>query len=122
MLLEGKPQYVGSTIHYIDRGIDSGNIIRTIQIPMSHNDPYEFIDAKSFLLGTNEMVESIRAISQGTAPRIPQWTEGKVFLRKTGYEYSPYLRLKANRMIQKGLIARYLESCENGTPDVRLVS
>ena len=33
-LRDGHPEWVGVTVHYIDPGIDSGELIRTAQVPM----------------------------------------------------------------------------------------
>jgi len=44
-----------------------------------------------------------------------------LFLLRTGYLYEPALRLKLNKMIEDGLIERYLENQDVLTKDVRLV-
>ncbi len=121
MLLEGKPQYVGATIHYIDSGIDSGDIIRTIRPEMHAGEPFEFIDAKVFIEGVEAMVSSLEHLFQDSAPRVRQWTEGQLFLRKTGYNYSPHVRLQVNRKLGQGMLKEYLDNRETMDSDVRLV-
>lgn len=122
MLLEGKPQYVGATIHYIDKGIDSGDICRTLRPKMSHDDPYEYIEAKVFIAGIDALVDSVDPVVKKTASKIKQWEKGKLFLLKTGYTYTPYHRLRANRLIKIGLLKTYLDNKEKQDAGIRLVS
>lgn len=122
MLLEDKPQLVGATIHYIDKGIDSGDIIQTLRPKMMPDDPYEYIEAKVFIAGIHAMLEAIQKIMEGKAERVKQWTRGKLFLEKTGYQYSPHIRLQVNRKINKGLIQHYLDNQKECDKGIKLVS
>lgn len=121
MLLEGHPELVGVTVHHIDRGIDSGDIIITARAPLDRDDTYETIEAKNFRLGIDLMVVALRQLAEGRAARVPQWEKGKLFLRRTGYVYEPSLRLRANRAIEQGLIRRYLDNREASDRGVRLI-
>jgi methionyl-tRNA formyltransferase len=121
MLLEGHPELVGVTVHHIDRGIDSGDIIITARAPLDRDDAYETIEAKNFRLGIDLMVVALRQLAEGRAARVPQWEKGKLFLRRTGYVYEPSLRLQANRAIEQGLIRRYLDNREASDRGVRLI-
>ena len=122
MLLEDKPQLVGATIHYIDQGIDSGDIIRTIRPEWASDDTYEHIESKAFIAGIDGMIDSIYRIMDGTAPRVKQWVHGKEFLRRTGYSYNPYLRLKANRKLKASLIYHYLANKAELDQEVKIIS
>ena len=108
MLLENQPQLVGATVHRIDKGIDSGKILRTLRPAMAKDDPFEYIDAMTFIDGFNALLECIAAIQAGVATEVAQWEEGKLFLRRTGYEYEPFQRLLVNKMIEKGMLEKYL--------------
>ena len=55
---------------------------------------FEIIDGKTFRLGNECMVAAVRQLHDGKAERVPQWTEGKLFLRRTGYVYDPFLHVK----------------------------
>ncbi len=120
MLLEGKPEYVGATIHYIDAGIDSGDIIRTLRPDFKANDPYEYIEAKVFIDGNRAMVDAVAALAEQSAPRVQQWIKGKEFLRRTGYCYNPSQRLRLNRLIEQGLLARYKQNQSTIDSDAEL--
>jgi methionyl-tRNA formyltransferase len=121
MLLEGKPEYVGVTVHYIDAGIDSGDIILTARPSLTVEDNYEMIEAKSFRLGNDLMVRAVQQLARGQAKRVPQWAEGKLFLRRTGYVYEPRHRLLVNRKLSNGMVAEYLRQKSERDRDIRLV-
>ena len=120
-LLEGKPEWVGVTVHHIDPGIDSGDLILTRQVEMQADDEYDHIDARTFRLGADLMVLAVKQIAEGRAARVPQWDEGKLYLRRTGYVYEPYHWYRANRLLRKGLIKRYLQEKKVRDAAVRLV-
>jgi len=67
MLLENKPQWVGGTVHYIDKGIDSGDIIHSYQVEMFADDSYESIDGRVFLTGMHALSDAIIQIANGQA-------------------------------------------------------
>jgi methionyl-tRNA formyltransferase len=108
MLLEGRPERVGITVHHINPGIDSGDIILSAQVPMTVADNYEMVDIRTFDTGIEALLQCARELSEGTAARVPQWESGKLFLRRTGYVYEPYHRLVANRLLARGLVRDYL--------------
>ena len=121
MLLEGHPEFVGITIHHIDEGIDSGDIIITARPKLAVEDSYEVIEAKSFRLGNDMMVVALRQLLEGRAQRVPQWERGKLFLRRTGYVYRPYYRFLVNRALRNGLVAEYLECADTRDASIRLI-
>jgi folate-dependent phosphoribosylglycinamide formyltransferase PurN len=121
MLLEGHPEFVGITIHHIDNGTDSGDIIISARPALEPQDNYAMIDAKTFRLGIDMMLVAIRQLIEGRAARVKQWEKGKLFLRKTGYNYYPYLRLKVSRLLKKGIISEYLRDRKNLDAGVKLI-
>ena len=121
MLIEGHPELVGVTIHHIDHGIDHGDIILTSRPDLNPDDNFEIIDAKTFRLGNECMVSAVRQLHDGRAQRIPQWMEGKLFLRRTGYVYDPFLHVRVNRILSHGLIKHYLANKTKMDVGVRLI-
>jgi methionyl-tRNA formyltransferase len=121
MLLEGRPELVGTTVHHISRGIDGGDIILSSQVPMRSEDNYEMVDIRTFDSGIESLLQAANQLEAGSAARVPQWEKGKLFLRRTGYEYEPYQRLLANRMLADGLVRNYLTNkslCDVGVVTV----
>ena len=121
MLMEGHPELVGVTVHHIDPGIDSGDIILSARVPMEADDDFETIDVRSFQVGIELLIEAVHRLEAGTAPRVPQWEKGKLFLRRTGYSYEPWQRLLANRRIARGLVRTYLADQARRDGAVRVV-
>lgn len=121
MLLERHPEMVGVTIHHIDRGIDSGDIIISARPKLDPSDNYEIIEAKTFHLGVDMMVVAIHQLLEGRAKKIKQWEAGKLFLKRTGYVYSPYHRVEVNRLLKNGLIREYLQNQQVKDANVKLV-
>ncbi len=80
---------IGLTIHYIDEGIDTGDIIFQEMIPINWEDTYGTVLEK--LEGTFPplLADSVSAIGQGAAPRIPQnvQTGSYCVRRKEGDEW-----------------------------------
>lgn len=121
MLLESRPELVGITIHYIDLGIDRGDIIQSAQTPMDAADNYEMIELRGFHRGIETLLESARRVAAGKANRVRQWEKGKLFLQRTGYVYRPYHRVVVNRMLRNGLVREYLADKARRSAGVRLV-
>ena len=62
----------GATAHFIDPGIDTGDIIVKRQLPVYHNDTYESINYRIAILSGELMAESLTFLANGEAPREPQ--------------------------------------------------
>jgi methionyl-tRNA formyltransferase len=69
-LYKNLPQ--GATAHYIDPGIDTGAIIVKRELPIHHGDTYESLNSRIALLAGQLMMEALKHIENGNAPRIPQ--------------------------------------------------
>lgn len=66
-LYKDMPQ--GATVHFIDPGIDTGDIIARRELPVYHKDTYESINARIATLAGQLMAEALRFLSTGEAPR-----------------------------------------------------
>jgi methionyl-tRNA formyltransferase len=62
----------GATAHFIDPGIDTGDIIVKRQLPVYRNETYESINYRIALLSGELMAEALTFLSNGEAPREPQ--------------------------------------------------
>lgn len=120
-LRDGHPEWVGVTVHYIDPGIDSGELIRTAQVPMHADDLFDHIDVRTFRLGNDLLVDSVAEVVGGRAMRIRQWEPGKLYLKRTGYVYEPWHWYQVNRMLRGGLVRRYLAHRAEADAAIRLV-
>ena len=62
----------GATAHFIDPGIDTGDIIVSRQLPVYRHDTYESINYRIAILAGELMAEAVTSIKNGEAPRTPQ--------------------------------------------------
>ena len=62
----------GATAHFIDPGIDTGDIILSRQLPVYRHDTYESLNYCIGLLSGELMSESLKLLANGEAPRTPQ--------------------------------------------------
>ncbi|MBT3221462.1 MAG: methionyl-tRNA formyltransferase, partial [Proteobacteria bacterium] len=62
----------GVTIHYIDPGIDTGDIIVQREIPISPTETLHSLYLKSVKVGTQALLDALDLLEAGKAPRIPQ--------------------------------------------------
>lgn len=67
------------------------------------------------------MVVAVEQLFDGRAARVKQWQHGKEFLRRTGYVYDPIVRLQVNKILKKGLVARYLADKDERDKAIRLI-
>jgi methionyl-tRNA formyltransferase len=71
-IINGETQ-TGVTIHYIDEGVDTGDIIIQESVPIDPDDTtITLYYNKLFPLGVKLVAEAVRLIREGKAPRIPQ--------------------------------------------------
>jgi methionyl-tRNA formyltransferase len=69
-LYKDMPQ--GATAHFIDPGIDTGDIIVSRHLPVYRHDTYESLNYRIANLSGELMAESLTFFAKGEAPRIPQ--------------------------------------------------
>ncbi|MCX7823660.1 MAG: methionyl-tRNA formyltransferase [Syntrophobacterales bacterium] len=71
-LINGEKE-TGVTIHYIDEGVDTGDIILQESVPIDFGDTtVTLYYNKLFPLGVRLVSEAVKLIKEGRAPRIPQ--------------------------------------------------
>lgn len=62
----------GATLHYIDAGIDTGDIVADQRFPIGSTDDAAAVQAKLRIAGEALIAKWWPAIEQGVAPRMPQ--------------------------------------------------
>ncbi len=80
-LYRGEPEKVGVTIHYIDRGIDTGPIIHQHSVPVYPNDSLATIYVRCIQKGADLYRQAIGEISDGSVRIIRrEGVQGRSFL------------------------------------------
>jgi methionyl-tRNA formyltransferase len=69
-LFKDLPQ--GATAHFIDPGIDTGDIIIRRQLPVHRGHTYESLCSQVAILAGQLMAETVRHFAEGEPPRVPQ--------------------------------------------------
>ncbi|MBE9528970.1 MAG: formyl transferase, partial [Proteobacteria bacterium] len=63
-----EPEYVGATVHHINKNIDEGDIVYQGRPEITPDDNHESLYVKVVKLGIKLMVRAVREIEEGTAP------------------------------------------------------
>ena len=64
----------GITVHYVDEGVDTGDIISQISLSITDEDNYETLLNRAYIGCSEILYETIKDIQSGTANRIRQET------------------------------------------------
>lgn len=121
-LLNEEPQFVGATIHLIDKGIDSGPILRHARPEIVADDAPHTIGCKTILAGIEAMVDVLSDWECARREAVPQWkpAESKLYLRK---HYHPRQVVELYRKLDEGMIPRYVERLRRGEiPPTRFIT
>lgn len=62
----------GATVHFIDPGIDTGDIIFREELPVYRQDTYESLNGRVAKLAAQLMLRAVQAFTAGSVPRTPQ--------------------------------------------------
>jgi len=62
----------GATAHFVNPGIDLGDIIVSRELPVYHGDTYESINYRIATLAGELMAEAVTGLQNGNGPRTPQ--------------------------------------------------
>lgn len=77
-LYDGRYDRVGSTIHFIDAGIDTGDVIEVVPVDVEQDDTAETLYCRAERAAIERLIELLHAREAGaTWPRHPQQAVGK---------------------------------------------
>lgn len=74
-IMAGDPE-TGITTMYMDEGMDTGDMCLKGATPIAADDTYGTVQDRLAHIGAELIVETLRLVAAGAAPRIPQPTEG----------------------------------------------
>ena len=80
-IIDGKA-VTGITTMYMDVGLDTGDMLLKKEIIIEENDNFETIHDKLGALGASLIVETLKRLAEGTAPRLPQNEELSTYAAK----------------------------------------
>lgn len=74
----------GITVHYVDEGIDTGDIIKQNVYPINDDDTYATLLDVAYTECANILYDSIKSIQNGVAPRIKQDKQSGFYCGRRG--------------------------------------
>lgn len=81
-LVNGEPEYVGATIHYLDEGLDSGPIVSHARAEVRPDDGPHNIGNRTITAAVEVMLQAAVALGSGPLPASPQEGGGRLYKRK----------------------------------------
>lgn len=89
---------VGVSVHMVDPGIDTGDILLQETVAVDHGDTLESLRAKHQASAARLLVAAVRGLRQGSVARLPQRpAEGKQY-----YRMHPELRRRVEEKLASG--------------------
>ncbi|MCA9478291.1 MAG: hypothetical protein KC535_04040 [Nanoarchaeota archaeon] len=118
-IINEEPEYVGATIHYLDKGVDTGQIIAQARPTLSKNDNHHDLGCKAIISGTEKMRSVINSFFNKTIKSYEQeTTTGKQYFRK---DFTPETIQLLEEKISKKVISRSIERLEREGDPVTLI-
>jgi methionyl-tRNA formyltransferase len=108
---QGMLQHLSATIHRIDQGVDTGDILSRQAITISADDDEQILLLKPLKLGSRMMIETIQNWQKGALQSIPQNRNGKLFKKS---DFTPKVILEIKQMVESGR----LKDCIQAQRDV----
>jgi methionyl-tRNA formyltransferase len=104
---QGELQRMSATIHQIDQGIDTGDILFRQAVTLSKDDNEQTLLLKPLELGTKLMVKTIKSWQNGGLQPITQNRTGKLFKKN---DFTPKAILDVKQMVESGKLKDYIEN------------
>lgn len=99
-----EPEWIGTTIHRLDEGIDSGPIIEVVRPEITPDDDPDSLFAKCVRVGADAYADAVAAALDGTLVDVPQdLTEGRNYL---AVERDIAAERRVARLLREGLLSR----------------
>jgi methionyl-tRNA formyltransferase len=117
-LVNGEPEYVGATIHYLDAGIDTGAILAHARPAIAAGDGPHDIGNKTIVAAAAALLSAAYAHVAGAARAVPQWPGGRLYLRK---HFNADAVRQLYRNFEAGMIEHYLAARPTRDSALRLI-
>jgi len=101
-----KPHLLGSTVHFINKKIDGGNIVTQNTIDLDKNDSEYVLMTKTIILGTKLMVEAIKRTNADLATNKNPQNNGKLYQIN---DFNPKAIMKVKNLVYSGKLKRKIE-------------
>ena len=102
-----EPEYIGATVHFVDAGVDNGEIIYQSRPVINADDNPETLYVKVVKIGIEMMIQAIIDIENDRVKSYPQKRVGNLFLGKM---VTPEILSRAWKNVDKGSIREYINN------------
>lgn len=119
-LYNEEPEWVGITVHRVDRGVDAGPILAQQRPGIDRDDDVESLVDKCLRVGYGAMADVVERLSRGPLPGVPQQlAAGRNYKAR---ELTPEKRAELDSRLAAGYLPRYLDTHGGRVPDVGLIN
>ncbi len=114
-----QPGFCGTTLHIIDRHIDSGDILQHSRPEIRADDTVHDIGCRAIVSAADDMIRLLKKLEKhGGLQRFPQKKAGKVFYSG---DFRPHHLRVINYLLEGGLLAEYLNDRERFDEGLELI-
>lgn len=118
-LHDGRPEYVGATVHLLDEGIDSGPILFQVRPTPSDEDDAHSLGNKTIAKATQALRDRLHSLP--TMTKVPQQVGGdQRSYRSKDFDANALRDLI--RRFDSGMMAEYVRDLESRAPTVPLIA
>jgi len=118
-LVNGEPEFVGATIHYLDSGIDTGPIISHVRPDIDRADGPHELGNKAIYAAAEGMVKAVKAHHRGRLRSHPQTWKGRLYQRK---DFNAEAVRQLYEQFDQGILGNYLDAKQARDERISLVS
>jgi methionyl-tRNA formyltransferase len=118
-IVNAEPEYIGVTVHHVDPGIDSGNIIYQTRPSLAESDDLNTIFLKVIAEGTELVARAIEEIIERGSVVSHEQTKGAGRLYLTA-DFNADVARRCFRNLKRGVLGEYLSRRETRDSKVKL--
>ena len=114
-LYNAEPQWIGTTVHQLDAGIDSGPVLATVRPAIDAADNEDTLFAKCVVVGADAYARLIAAVAAGSAtPLLQDLTRGREY---RFVDRTVAAERRVRRLLRDGLLRDFISVPERASVD-----
>lgn len=112
-------KYLGVTVHFLDKGIDTGEIIHQGRPDIIKSDTIHSVGCKAINVGTDLIIKALNELKEKTIKSYPQKEGGQLYFRK----HFTHDKIEVvYKLIEEGIIEKYVDSKNSPQNQVNIIS
>jgi len=118
--VNNEPEYAGATFMFLDKGIDTGNIIHQIRPVINLNDDYYKISAKFIVKMTTVYTQIIKNFDKVKIKKLKPVENKNRFYNRADFSDESIKKLKSN--FENEILSKYLKEKNNRDKKVPIIT